>query len=105
MATDSLSLAFIGCFLIGLLFLLINTFTGHDAFHHMGHAELTNLFHPGGHVGTSGGSHSGHGVHGAQAEHGGDFSLFAYLNPMSLALFLLGFGFLGYIFHSAMSSL
>jgi len=105
MATDPLSLAFIGCFLIGLLFLLINTFTGHDAIHHMGSVELTNLFHPGGHVGTSGSGHSGHSAHGARAEHGGDFSLFAYLNPMSLALFLLGFGFLGYIFHNAMSSL
>jgi len=107
MATDPLSLAFIGCFLIGLLFLLINTFTGHDAFHHMGHAELANLFHSDGHIGTSGGggAHSGHGTHGTQAEHGGDFSLFAYINPMSLALFLLGFGFLGYIFHNAMSSL
>lgn len=105
MATDPLSLAFIGCFLIGLLFLLINTFTGHDAIHHMGSVELTNLFHPGGHVGTSGTGHSGHSAHGARAEHGGDFSLFAYLNPMSLALFLLGFGFLGYIFHNAMSSL
>jgi hypothetical protein len=107
MATDPLSLAFIGCFLIGLLFLLINTFTGHDAFHHMGHAELANLFHSDGHVGTSGDgvAHSGHGTQGAQAEHGGNFSLFAYLNPMSLALFLLGFGFIGYIFHNAMSSL
>jgi hypothetical protein len=107
MATDPLSLAFIGCFLIGLLFLLINTFTGHDAFHHMGHADLANLFHSDGHIGTSGdgAAHSGHSTHGTQAKHGGGFSLFAYLNPMSLALFLLGFGFLGYILHNAMSSL
>jgi len=35
----------------------------------------------------------------------GGLWLFGYLNPMSLALFLIGFGFLGYIFHNAMASL
>jgi hypothetical protein len=42
---------------------------------------------------------------GTQVEQGGSFSLLGYLNPMSLALFLLGFGFLGYIFHNTLSSL
>jgi hypothetical protein len=110
MATDPLSLAFIGCFLIGLFFLLITSFTGHSAIHHVGGAGHLHLLHPAGHVGTTGSAtSSGHSTvqtqHGMQIRHGGNFSLFGYLNPMSLALFLLGFGFLGYIFHNAMASL
>lgn len=110
MATDPLSLAFIGSFLIGLFFLLIASFTGHDAIHHVGGAGHMHLLHPGGHVGTTGGAtSSGHStVHtqqDTQIRQGGNFLLLGYLNPMSLALFLLGFGFLGYVFHNAMASL
>ena len=97
MVTDPLSLAFIGCFLIGLLFLLITPFTGHGATHHVGGAGHTHSHRPGGHVGTTGGA--------ASNGHGGGFSLLGFLNPMSLALFLIGFGFLGYVFHNAMASL
>jgi len=107
MATDPLSLAFIGCFLIGLLFLLITSFTGHHAVHHMGGAGHMHALHPGGHVGTTGGA-AHHGPNGIQAQRGTSTRglwLLGYLNPMSLALFLIGFGFLGYIFHNAMASL
>ncbi len=110
MATDPLSLAFIGCFLIGLLFLLMASFTGHGATHHMGGTGHVHLLHPGGHGGTPH-SVAHHGPSTVQTqEHtqlkqGGSLSLLGYLNPMSLALFLLGFGFLGYVFHSALASL
>ncbi len=110
MVTDPLSLAFIGCFLIGLLFLLIVSFTGRGATHHVGGAGHAHSLHPGGHVGTTGGTaSSGHSAtqaqRGTQLRHGGGFSLLGFLNPMSLALFLIGFGFLGYVFHNAMASL
>ncbi|HEY4035325.1 MAG TPA: hypothetical protein VGL94_15315 [Ktedonobacteraceae bacterium] len=107
MATDPLSLAFIGCFLIGLLFLLITSFTGPNATQHMGGAGHMHALHPGGHVGTTGGA-AHHGPSAMQAQQGtsaGGSWLLGYLNPMSLALFLIGFGFLGYIFHNAMASL
>lgn len=108
MVTDPLSLAFIGCFFIGLLFLLIISLTGHSATHHTGNMDL---HHPGGeHIGTIGGAAaSGRGAMqsrgGMQVRNGGVISLFGLLNPMSLALFLVGFGFLGYVFHNAMASL
>jgi len=110
MATDPLSLTFIGCFFIGLLFLLITSFTGHGATHHMGGTGHMHSLHPGGHIGTTGGtSDQGHSTRQAhrsmQLGQAGGFSLLGYINPMSLALFLLGFGFLGYIFHNAMASL
>src|SRR5437016_4047433 len=106
MATDPLSLAFIGCFFIGLLFLLITSFTAHGATHHMGGAGHMHSLHPGGHVGTAGHGHSTtQARQGTQLKQHGGFSLFGYLNPMSLALFLLGFGFLGYVFHNAVASL
>jgi len=107
MATDPLSLAFIGCFLIGLLFLLITSFAGHNATQHMGGAGHMHALHPGGHVGTTGGA-AQHGPSAMQSQQGtstGGLWLLGYLNPMSLALFLIGFGFLGYIFHNAMASL
>src|SRR5260370_24721622 len=110
MATDPLSLAFIGCFFIGLLFLLITSFTGHGATHHMGGTGHMHSLHPGGHVGTTGGT-ADHGHSTIQAHRrtqlrlAGCFSLLGYLNPISLALFPLGFSFLGYTFHNAMPSL
>jgi hypothetical protein len=114
MMTDPLSLAFIGCFFIGLLFLLITSFIGHGTTHHIGSAGHMNLHHLGGHIGTTGGTTGGSAFNGRGAMHlqggtqvrnGGGMSLFGFLNPMSLALFLVGFGFLGYVFHNAMASL
>jgi hypothetical protein len=110
-ATDPLSLLFIGCFVIGLLFLLIIAFTGHGHGHGIAH-------HGGGtgHIGHAGHTppvHVTHGVHAAthtgnsasqttnQNAHGSHFSILAILNPMSIVLFLLGFGFFGYILHTA----
>ena len=109
MATDPLSLAFIGCFLIGLLFLLITSFTGHHAIHHMGGAGHMHSHHLAGHVGATSSGQAGHSTMQAQQDtqlrQTGNLWLLSYLNPMSLALFLLGFGFLGYVFHNAMASL
>lgn len=73
MPTDPLSLTFAGSFLVGLLFLLVISFMGHDF------------------------GHDGHGAH----HDGGDggFSFFAFFNPLSITLFLIGFGFFGFVFH------
>jgi len=50
------------------------------------------------HVATHGPAHST----GQTASHGtqGNGSLLSYLNPTSIVLFLLGFGFFGYVFHN-----
>ncbi len=120
--TDPLSLVFIACFLFGLLFLLGTALLGnlghagvHSVSHHVG-AHLT------GHAPDIGGPHAvGHSTHvathgpahttghtgstdGTQntASHStqGNASLLSYLNPTSIVLFLLGFGFFGYVFHN-----
>jgi hypothetical protein len=112
-ATDPLSLLFIGCFLFGFLFVVVSAILG------SGHGHGSHVMHTG---------HAGHVAHGphvhvhAQAGsptsaravglgHGNGrgpvagrevnaFSLLGILNPMSLALFLLGFGFFGYVSHN-----
>ncbi len=119
-ATDPLSLVFIFCFLLGFGFFLVAGLMGHghgDGGHIHAHAHLDvgGLHHAaidtGGHVGHAGhaGHNAGHtpGAHSGssnagdqQAGHHSDFSLAAYLNPTSIALFLLGFGFFGYVFHN-----
>jgi hypothetical protein len=120
--TDSLSLLFIGCFVTGLLFLLITALVGHgDGLGH--HSGATSHI---GHVG--GGSHIAHGVHvggahvaqgahvaphtGQSAAHtphqdaqGEHFSVLAIVNPLNIALFLSGFGFLGYVLRSTASTI
>ena len=114
-ATDPLSLVFIAFFLFGLLFLVAATLLGS-----MGHG--TNSIHGGTHVGHIDAGHTmhvGHGVgHNTHLVHtphnvgkgslakttsgaNNAFSVLAYTNPMSIALFALGFGFFGYIFHGA----
>ena len=106
-ATDPLSILFISCFLTGVLFLLIIAFSGHGHGHglvhhtgassHIGHAGHTPLAH--GTHGPHTSTHTGHST--AQTAnhhaHGGHFSLFAFVNPLNIVLFLLGFGFFGYI--------
>ncbi len=103
-ATDPLSLMFIGCFVAGLLFLLITAFAGHGLAHHtgtashIGHTPLTHTTHVS-HVGT----HMGHGAphttnHNAHTSH---FSFLSIINPLNIALFLLGFGFFGYVLNAA----
>jgi len=112
-ATDQLSLVFVCCFLVGFGFFLITALLGglgfgdsHDSAHFGGHSHAHA---PAVHHGTSQGAHahttahtSGHqGANqtNSQANHA-SFSLFAFLNPTTLGLFLLGFGLFGYVFHN-----
>ncbi len=115
-ANDPLSQLLIGCFLFGLLFLVITTLLGNLG--HSGHGGLghdADITHHGAHVVTHHvGDLQGKGVHihthapshastakgGSPASQGNTFALFSYLNPTSVVLFLLGFGFFGYVFHN-----
>lgn len=127
-ATDQLSIVFISCFLFGLLFLIVTTLLGNlghsgQSGHagHIGHSDFSHhvdALHPVPHVvnhqvGVLQGKaiHVGNSTHpvsqgttthnGTQAtQQGNSFSLFGYVNPTSLVLFLLGFGFFGYVFHN-----
>lgn len=126
-AQDPLSLGFIFCFLLGFGFFLITALLGshshsHGGAHASGHAHVGGHAHAGGHVHASSHAHAGH-AHAAHQGHANShahahatgqqaeglqpashqsmhFSLFAHLNPMSIALFLLGFGLFGYVFHN-----
>lgn len=112
--TDPLSLFFIGCFLFGVIYLLVALLlggwghghvAGHDAGHGLFHAG--NIGHASGHLGHT--AHTGHaltpgGDKGVQIERGeaartggGQFSFLSMFSPLSIALFLLVFGFLGYV--------
>lgn len=96
-ATDQLSLLFIGCFLLGLLYLLVTALFGNLGHHGQDAGHHAHHFHIEGH------SHTGHhGAHHSSASHKeeGNFSLFSILNPTSIVLFLIGFGFFGYTFHT-----
>jgi hypothetical protein len=111
MATDPLSLLFIGCFVLGLLCLLITAFTGHDDIMH--HAGTTGHVGHAGHVGQTPVGHAPHALYPAthtghsashtthHHAHGSHFSFLSIFNPLNLALFLLGFGFLGYVLHAS----
>src|SRR5438067_2373106 len=115
-ATDPLSLVFLACFLFGLLFLIGSAILGNlghggDA----GHAASHQFHLPAAGHGATGATHSiGHGgwthvvsqvtshdplhgtsAHSAHSAQGNDFSLLSYVNPTSIVLFLLGFGFFG----------
>src|SRR6266566_6436331 len=112
-ATDSLSLVFIACFLFGLLFFVITALLGN-----LGHGATHS---PGHHIGVHVGNHAaavhtpvhGHGpvhtpsthtanTHASTANDsaGGIQLLFSYINITSVMFFLLGFGFFGYLFHN-----
>ncbi len=112
-ATDPLSLIFIFCFLLGFgFFLVANLLGGH------GHAGHIHVHMPGVHSGAvhHASAHTGgHATHSAtrapnassssqtnnqQSAQQASFSLAGYLNPTSIALFLLGFGLFGYFFHN-----
>jgi len=116
-ATDPLSLVFIFCFLLGFGFFIASAFmgAGHGHVHAGGHAgHVHTAAHTGGHTHVHASGHaSGHTAGQAQThapQHANQpanqpdaqarFSLFAYLNPSSIALFFLGFGFSGYFFHN-----
>jgi hypothetical protein len=93
-ATDHVSLLFIGCFLLGFLYLLVTSFFG-------------GLGHGAGHSVNHGLAHHVHVAHGATAHHAhqssGEFSLLSIINPGSIVLFLIGFGFFGYALHVSTS--
>ncbi len=120
-ATDPLSLLFIACFLCGLLFFIVTALLGnlghgvaHGATHHAGlhighqaagvhtagtHAPAAphTIGHTPAHItGQAAGSHST--TH--DSSQGQNQSLLSSLNPMSIMLFLLGFGFFGYFVHN-----
>jgi hypothetical protein len=105
-ATDPLSLLFIGCFLFGLLFLVATALLGSIGAHGIGHATAHHI-DVGSHTHDVG-THTGHGhvlhptphtTHNA----GPANALLGYVNPTSIVLFLLGFGFFGYVFHNTTS--
>jgi hypothetical protein len=109
-ATDPLSLLFVACFLTGLVFFVVTAFLGnlghgiaHGATHNgsVVHTTDTHVAHTAGHGTThTAGSHgTAHG--GAQ---GHNQSLSSFINPTSIMLFLLGFGFFGYLFHNTIQA-
>lgn len=111
LATDPLSLLFIGCFLFGLLFVLVSALLGNlgHGSGHISHGAHIGSAHAVAHSGTalSHGTHvahSGyaHGSQGSTANTGNNFlaSFLANVSPISIALFLLGFGFFGYVIHN-----
>jgi hypothetical protein len=125
-ATDSLSLVFLACFLFGLIFLLVTALLGslghghigdHAAGHHfdlhLGAHDSHVVGHVGGHAPVQAGAHgAAHGplhpgAHSTGQEtrtavptQGNGLALLSYINPTSIVLFLLGFGFFGYVFHT-----
>lgn len=113
-ATDPLSLLFIACFLLGFLFFIVTALLGnlghghihaHASVHHIAIGD--GVHHAGVHTGID---HTavhgtGHDTHPAHAPHAGGehhlgATLWMFLNPTAIMLFLLGFGFFGYVFHN-----
>jgi len=121
-ATDPLSLVFIGCFTFGMLFLIVTSLLGNLGHGHGGThiAGQHGSLHVGGHV--AGGHGAGHApVHAsahaashaaghptathsttAQNQGGSVQSVLSYVNPTSIVFFLIGFGLLGYVFHNTL---
>jgi hypothetical protein len=123
-ATDLLSLIFIACFLFGLIFLIGSALlgnlghgggSGHAVSHHIGvhigehAASPTHAGTPhtvghtsGTHTAVTHGHASAHGAttQGQQHAGGNNLAFLSYVNPTSIVLFLLGFGFFGYVFHN-----
>src|SRR5689334_18336080 len=104
-ATDPLSLVFIGCFLFGLLFMLGTVLLGsighgHGMAHDVGHSALHHV-HVGGemhhtthvahaHAGHTHANHGGASSSGEKGENGASgqhFSLFTIINPSSVVFF------------------
>src|SRR5438552_3801339 len=108
-ATDPLSLLFIACFLIGLVYFIVTALLGnlghgmtHNVVHHSAvvHTTSTHAISNGpAHTsGQAAGSHATSHTHATtQGQH---LSPLAVINPTSVMLFLLGFGFFGYFFHT-----
>src|SRR5258708_10215665 len=115
-ATDPLSVLFIVCFLIGLVYFIVAAFLGnlghgfaHGAAHHVDighhgggiHATGTHTTHAVGHGPAHASGHvtSSHATAHASSQ-GHHQSLMSIVNPTSIMLFLFGFGFFGYLFHT-----
>src|SRR5579864_5995963 len=108
-ATDPLSLVFFACFLVGLVFFIATALLGNLG-HGASHTGATHHVQAGvGHTGQHGAIHAGsHGAaHSADVHHPGagrqHASALSFLNPTAVMLFLLGFGFFGYLFHNFIS--
>ncbi|HEY0752716.1 MAG TPA: hypothetical protein VGD98_01960 [Ktedonobacteraceae bacterium] len=103
-ATDPLSLIFIFCFLLGFgFFLVASLMGGHGHGHaHVGHLHihLPSVHHAPAHGGHAVVQSAAHTASNQQAAQQMQSSLGGYLNPTSIAIFLLGFGFFGYFFHN-----
>lgn len=116
-ASDPLSLIFIFCFLLGFGFFLMTALLGghthaHGGSHAAGHVHVHAAAHGSGHAHVAAHGHAAqaanHTAGHAQANQGraqsqtqqSGFSLFAYLNPTTIGLFLIGFGLFGYFFHN-----
>lgn len=112
-ATDPLSLVFLGCFLVGLIYFIVTALLGNlgHGTAHAAHAGAHHVaVHTGHHTGVHAGSHAhtashtpGHAQARADAKtqaRGHNQSLASFLNPTSIMFFLLGFGFFGYVFHN-----
>ncbi len=125
-ATDPLSLVFIVCFLFGFLFFLgtallgnlghghthVGHVVGHSTANHVavgGHGQASQSNVQGNHAVAHALPHTqvtGQGAHTQQQannQHNAPdlrSSLLGYINPTSIVLFLLGFGFFGYVFHN-----
>ena len=112
-ATDPLSLVFIACFLIGLVYFIVTALLGNlgHGFAH-GTAHHATIGHHSGGIHTTATHAVGHGPahaagHAANSHarahdslQGQHQSLLSFVNPTSILLFLLGFGFFGYLFHN-----
>lgn len=116
--TDPLSLVFIGCFTIGMLFLIVTALLGNLGHGHAGThvAGQHGSLHMDSHV--AGGHGVGHApVHApthaaghATAAHsttaqdplGSIQSALSFINITSIVFFLVGFGLFGYVFHNTL---
>ncbi len=112
-ATDPLSLVFIGCFLVGLIYFIVTALLGNLG-HGTAHATHAGAHHVGVHTGHHTGVHASGHAHVAphttgrtQARSiskthasGHNQSWASFLNPTSIMFFLLGFGFFGYVFRN-----
>jgi hypothetical protein len=108
-ATDPLSLLFIACFLTGLVFFIVTALLGnlghgvtHNVAHQSGVVHTTSMHTasnaPAHTAGQAAGSHGTSHAHASTQGH--NQSLSSFLNPTSIMLFLLGFGFFGFFFHN-----
>ena len=120
---DPLSLVFLGCFLFGLLFFVVTALLGnlghghaigHTATHQAplhvgGHASGVHVTHVASHP-VSGSAHtSGNAIHThatpRQSAQSVGSSWLSHINITSIALFLLGFGFFGFVFLNVLPGL